>query len=159
MNGKRKCKILKQIRAEIAKRNDIDYVTSECQYQGDCTGTCPKCEGEVRYLEQELHKRRQAGKTVAVVGIAAALMLGSVGCAGSEIPETTSPEQTQSTTDTQVDGEMVIGELPYEETEPWEGELSSEETEPMEFMGVPMDTTEELLLTGDVAYPEEAWTD
>lgn len=146
MNGKTKCKILKQIRAEIAKCNDIDYVTSECQYQGECTGTCPKCEGEVRYLEQELRKRRQAGKTVAVAGIAAALMLGSMGCAGSEIPETTPSEQTQSTTDTQVDGEMVIGELPYEETEL------------IEFMGVPMPPTEELL-TGDIAYPEEAWTD
>ena len=158
MNGKSKCKILKQIRGEIAKRNDIDFVTAECQFQGECTGTCHKCEAEVRYLEQELSKRRQAGKAIAVAGIAAALVAGSSGCVLSQPPDPTT-QQTQSTTDTQVDGEMVIGEFPYEETEDTTpGGLPYEETEPMEYMGVPMDTTEELL-TGDVAFPEEAWTD
>ena len=56
MNGKSKCKILKDIRRQIAADNDIEFVTSECKYQGECTGTCPKCEAEVRYLEQELDK-------------------------------------------------------------------------------------------------------
>ena len=46
MNGKSKCKILKEIRKRIAEENDIAYVTSECQYQGECSGTCPKCEAE-----------------------------------------------------------------------------------------------------------------
>ena len=54
MNGKSKCKILKDIRKKIAEDNDISYVTSECKYQGECSGTCPKCEAEVRYLEEEL---------------------------------------------------------------------------------------------------------
>jgi hypothetical protein len=85
MKGKNKCKILKQIRSEIARNNDIDYVTSECKYQGDCSGTCPKCEAEVRYLEQELEKRRKAGKAVAVAGIATALMVGSTGCSVSDL--------------------------------------------------------------------------
>lgn len=56
MNGKSKCKILKQIRKQIAAENDITYVVSECKHQGDCLGTCPKCEAEVRYLEEELRK-------------------------------------------------------------------------------------------------------
>ena len=55
-------------------------MTSECKFQGDCTGTCPKCEAEVRYLEQELNKRRQLGKSVAVAGVAAALIVGMSGC-------------------------------------------------------------------------------
>lgn len=79
MTGKNKCKILKEIRKAIAKENNIEYVTSECKYQGNCRGTCPKCESEVRYLEKELEKRRLAGKTVAVAGIATSMILSS-GC-------------------------------------------------------------------------------
>ena len=67
--GKRTCKILKEIRRQIADKNDIEYVTSECHYQGECQGTCPKCEAELQYLESELSKRRQLGKAVAVAGI------------------------------------------------------------------------------------------
>ena len=80
MNGKSKCKILKEIRSQIAAENDIAYVVSECKYQGDCSGTCPKCEAEVRYLEEELRKRQLAGKKVAVAGVAAAIMLSATGC-------------------------------------------------------------------------------
>lgn len=80
MKGKAKCKILKDIRKKIADSNDIPYVVSECQYQGDCKGTCPKCEQELRYLEAELKKRQAVGKAIAVTGIVASLALGSVGC-------------------------------------------------------------------------------
>ncbi len=73
MHGKKKCKILKEIRKQIAKDNDITYVTAECKHQG----TCPKCEAEVRYPEAELEKRRMAGKQVVVAGIAAAMVLTS----------------------------------------------------------------------------------
>ena len=37
--GKQTCKILKEIRQQIAEANDIEFITSECQYQGDCLGT------------------------------------------------------------------------------------------------------------------------
>ncbi len=67
--GKNTCKILKEIRRQIAEANDIEFVTSECRYKGDCLGTCPKCEAEVRYLEQQLHKRQLAGKLVNLAGI------------------------------------------------------------------------------------------
>lgn len=80
MNGKNKCKLLKEIRQRIAAENDIALVTSECKFQGECSGTCPKCEAEVRYLEQELEKRHKLGKTVAVAGVAAAIMMGTGGC-------------------------------------------------------------------------------
>ena len=72
-HGKRTCKILKEIRQQIADKNDIEYVTSECTFQGECEGTCPKCEAELRYLENELNKRRQLGKVVAVAGISLGL--------------------------------------------------------------------------------------
>ena len=69
--GKQTCKILKEIRRQIAEANDIEFVTSECRYKGDCLGTCPKCEAEVRYLEQHLRKRQLAGKLVNLAGISA----------------------------------------------------------------------------------------
>lgn len=80
MNGKSRCKILKEIRKQIALNNDIEFVVSECKYKGDCLGTCPKCEQELRYLEAELLKRRREGKKIAVAGIAAALIAASTGC-------------------------------------------------------------------------------
>ena len=70
--GKQTCKILKEIRRQIAEANGIEFATSECRYKGDCLGTCPKCEAEVRYLEQQLRVRSLAGKAVALTGISAA---------------------------------------------------------------------------------------
>ncbi len=70
--GKQTCKILKEIRRQIAEANGIEFATSECRYKGDCLGTCPKCEDEVRYLEQQLHARSLAGKAIALAGISAA---------------------------------------------------------------------------------------
>ena len=52
--GKEICRILKEIRRQIAKANDIEFVTAECKHKGDCAGTCPKCESEVAYLEEQL---------------------------------------------------------------------------------------------------------
>ena len=72
--GKQTCRILKEIRRQIAEVNDIEFITSECQYQGDCLGTCPKCEAEVRYLEQQLERKRMAGKAITVLGISAGVM-------------------------------------------------------------------------------------
>ncbi|MDE6496139.1 MAG: energy transducer TonB [Duncaniella sp.] len=74
--GKTTCRILKEIRRQIAEANDIKFVTSECRYQGDCAGTCPKCEAEVRYLEMQLSARRIAGKAIAFAGISAAVLAG-----------------------------------------------------------------------------------
>lgn len=72
--GKETCRILKDIRRQIAEANDIEFITSECRYQGDCLGTCPKCEAEVRYLEQQLSARHAAGKTIALASISAGLI-------------------------------------------------------------------------------------
>ena len=72
--GKQTCKILKEIRRQIAAENDIEFVTSECTYKGDCKGTCPKCESEVRYLERELVKRQRLGKAAMVAGLSVGLL-------------------------------------------------------------------------------------
>jgi hypothetical protein len=76
--GKDTCRILKDIRRQIAKANDIEFITSECRYKGDCLGTCPKCEAEVRYLEQQLHTRSLSGKAIALAGISASALAMSM---------------------------------------------------------------------------------
>ena len=77
MNGKDKCAILKQIRRDIAKKNDIALTIAECKHKGDCAGTCPRCEAEVKALERALAERRREGKKVFVAGISAALIAAS----------------------------------------------------------------------------------
>ena len=72
MIGKDKCKYLREIRKRIASENDIKLVTEECTYKGECTGTCPRCEAEVRYLESELDKRQKMGKLVTLAGLSLA---------------------------------------------------------------------------------------
>ena len=72
--GKQTCKILKEIRRQIAEANDIEFVTSECRYKGDCLGTCPRCEAEVRYLEQQLRSRQLMGKAVVIAGLSAGMI-------------------------------------------------------------------------------------
>ena len=71
--GKEVCRILKDIRKQIAEENGIEFITSECQHKGDCAGTCPKCEAEVRYLENQLARRRAAGRTTRLVGVSLGL--------------------------------------------------------------------------------------
>ena len=69
-NGKEVCKRLKEVRREIAKANHIPLIQEECKHEGDCMGTCPKCEQEVRYLERELDTRSKLGKAASIIGIA-----------------------------------------------------------------------------------------
>jgi TonB family protein len=71
--GKSICSVLKTIRKQVADANEIKYEPRECHYEGECRGTCPACEAEVRYIERELDIRRQLGKAVAIVGISAGL--------------------------------------------------------------------------------------
>ena len=117
MRGKEKCKALKEIRRQIAEENDIPFVVSQCTHQGDCKGTCPKCESELRYLERELAIRQGLGKAVAVVGISASVCGGLTACSpvemlrdglGIGVVETAGdialPEE-------ELDGEMALPEI------------------------------------------------
>ena len=71
--GKEVCLILKGIRQKIADANGISYQPKECHHKGDCTGTCPACEEEIRYLERELKARKGNGFGMKVAGIAAGI--------------------------------------------------------------------------------------
>ena len=71
--GKSTCKLLKSIRQQIADANGISYQPKECHHKGDCTGTCPACEEEIRYLERELKACKGNGFGMKVAGIAAGI--------------------------------------------------------------------------------------
>ena len=152
--GKRTCKILKEIRKQIAENNDIEFVTSECKHQGDCLGTCPKCEAEVRYLERELEKRQKLGRTIAVAGLAVALTTSTVGCdelfdgirptGGEPLPPEGYEEEPQIPAGAPVeegwDGEIVeVGKIPEQDEELVDGMIAPpEDDEDVELGGEPL---------------------
>ena len=156
--GKEKCRILKEIRAEIARQNDIEWVVSECKHKGNCKGTCPKCEWEVRQLEAALAKREALGKTVAVVGVSASIALSVTGCVnpfpttdGVPMPDSTVSVSTAVTeTNPPLQGEIEPPETVTDCDLPTAGEspLTQEETTAEEFnndilMGAPEEMTTE----------------
>jgi hypothetical protein len=78
--GKNKCDYLKKIRENIAKHYGIPFQTKECGFEGECKGTCPKCEQEVRYLEMELLKKGVLKKSL-TLACALPMMASAVGSA------------------------------------------------------------------------------
>ncbi len=83
--GKRICSELKAVRRRIADENGIELHQDECKHTGDCLGTCPKCEAEVRYLEQALTHRIATGRAATVAG----LTLSLAACGGTAEPTLT----------------------------------------------------------------------
>jgi hypothetical protein len=75
--GKDICKELKALRRRIADENQIPLETEECTYKGECCGTCPRCDAEVRYLEDALSHRLSIGKAATVAGLALGLAVGA----------------------------------------------------------------------------------
>ena len=113
--GKNTCKILKEIRKQIAAENDIDLVISECTYKGDCKGTCPKCEAEVRYLERELEKRQRLGKAAVFAGMSLGTLLVASSCNSvgpkpleGDVPYTPDSTEMSSPDDSIPDNAMLL---------------------------------------------------
>ena len=121
MNGKDKCKILKQIRQEIASANDIPYIIENCKYQGDCKGTCPKCEADLRYLETQLDKRRRKGLSIMVAGMS---LLAGVSMTGCEKIESILPGHKE-----EVDPGEIMGMEEYIPSEEFPQEVTIEEND------------------------------
>ena len=91
--GKKTCKILKEIRQEIADKNEIEYTTSECHFEGECLGTCPKCEAELKYIENELNRRKQLGKAATIAGISLGIAGTFSACNAPKQPDALNLEQ------------------------------------------------------------------
>ena len=98
--GKSTCKLLKDIRQQIADANGISYQPKECHHKGDCAGTCPACEEEIRYLESELKARKGNGFSMKVAGIAAgicATVMPMTAAAQAVKPDSTANPPVQTT--------------------------------------------------------------
>lgn len=166
MRGKEKCKALKEIRRQIAEENDIPYVVSQCTHQGDCKGTCPKCESELRYLERELAIRQGLGKAVAVVGISTSVCAGLTACSPKDMIRDSYYEELGGDTSPvypiqeELEGEAteeVDGLMPEPEEIPGGEAGGAEETEENLTSGEAEESeeTEEDILMGEVMIPEE----
>ena len=96
MKGRDKCELLNEIRQKIADENNIEFTIYECTFEGDCTGTCPKCESELKYLEAELAKKQSRGEKIKLEGIF-----------------TLEPEEDEPTCDLPMDDEPLISRKGY----------------------------------------------
>lgn len=143
--GKNTCRILKEIRRQIAEQNDISLVIDECTYKGECLGTCPRCEAEVRYLEEQLAERSKAGKALKVAGVSAAMVsLLAPSCAPSSTRTVPPPE-------TEGEVELLQGDVVYVPDEIPESDPASSESEPV----TASTATPAHCIRGRVAMPEE----
>lgn len=132
MNGKVKCGVLKSIRRDIAKANGIKLDIPECTHVGECAGTCPRCEAEVKYLETALAERRRRGLKVAVAGVSAGLVaLNAASC-----------DPVDRISDL-INGGRTAGDMMVDTTA-FEGEVVSPDTE--------------IVLDGDIAFVPETQT-
>ena len=111
--GKRTCNVLKAVRLQIAKANEIKNEPRECHHEGPCAGTCPACEAEVKYLEQQLQIRRMLGRAVMLTGIAAGLS-SLTACGQSKLPKGCENDSTE----TELAGDVAVEG--YMEPEPEE---------------------------------------
>ena len=105
--------MLKTIRKQIADANEIKYEPRECHHQGECRGTCPACEAEVRYIEQQLNLRRQLGKAAVIVGISAGLSALS-GC-GDKSKKVDNVSEEES--------DLTVGKVMVEPAERLDGDV------------------------------------
>lgn len=143
MNGKEKCKLLKSIRRDIASKNGIPLNIPECSHKGDCLGSCPRCEAEVKYLERQLEIRQKRGIKPIIAGISAGLI--TVTAASCDFPNITTvegdmmPETDGSSVETNISGTL---EGEYE----LDGDIAF--IPDGESIGY-----DDLVLQGDIAYP------
>lgn len=110
--GRDKCDKLRAIRKKIADANGIDFEPAECHHTGPCLGTCPVCDSEIEYLDEELQKKKERGEEIILSGLAADEIKES-GC-------NTDP-------DVGSDIEIVDGGLDYEMGEEWDDSWDEEE--------------------------------
>ena len=69
--GKEKCDLLKKIRLQIAEEYGLSYCPTECTHEGDCLGTCPKCDAELADLQKQLDDKGKSEIDINDVFVAA----------------------------------------------------------------------------------------
>ena len=136
--GKLTCKILKGIRQQIADANGISYRPKECHYEGECSGTCPACEQEIRYLETQLRERNRKGWSMKVAGLAAGICVATVPLASCSNSSKTD-SKVQKTLDSTLQEENV-NEVKVLKPDKKDSVVISGQTV-MQFLNNPLDNT------------------
>ena len=148
--GKKICGELKKIRRRIADENGIKLDIPECTFEGECRGTCPRCEWEVKYLEQSLFERLKLGKIATISGLA----LGLTACGGGGIGPDIQVVGDVPNQDTEnVVSETIIPPPPEPEWPddiPVVGFVEDEEDIPANALKQEKDTLEEDLVEGEM---------
>lgn len=143
---KERCKKLKEIRKKIADTIGIDLHQTECTYEGECSGTCPRCQQEEQRLNQAL-----LSKTALATGVLA-MSVGLTGCDfGNQGQISGDVSSVAPTTEMELDG-MTEMELSGEET--YNPDFTEEDEQ-----SCSVADTEIMELEGDVAYTLEEIVD
>ena len=56
MTNRERCDYLKSVRKTVADKLGIDLHQRKCTFEGECSGTCPKCKSEETILNNALLK-------------------------------------------------------------------------------------------------------
>lgn len=113
-NGKEVCGRLKEIRRQVAEANGIPYEPAECHFEGECQGTCPTCEEELKWLSDAIVMKTESGEEVSVLVTS-----------GADAPDSTSSvvfdDGSVSAT-----GFLMLPEVDIVPYEPLTGDISDE---------------------------------
>ena len=115
MTHREKCEQLKALRKEMADRAGVDLHQRECTYEGECSGTCPKCAKE----ESILNKLLLSGK-LALAGMAVGAT-ALTGCGSLSLEEADNPRDEllkrrsdrDEKRDSCDDDEVLAGDVEY----------------------------------------------
>lgn len=146
MTGKEKCRLLRQIRNQVARKNGLAPFEDTCTHKGECAGTCPKCEAEVKALSQALENRRARRKRVALAGVSLGVCATLAGCSlddaidslviAKNLVARTAVERTEVELDGDiampVDIEELTGEVNDTDIEVEMGEMDMSDNEELE---------------------------
>lgn len=79
MTSKERCSELKKIRKTLADKLNINLNQTECTYEGECSGTCPKCKQEEKILNIALLKKGAVilGATALTMGLASCTLINN----------------------------------------------------------------------------------
>jgi hypothetical protein len=94
--GRRICDALKDIRKTVGESEGINLNQSECHHKGECLGTCPKCEAELREINSKVSHNRLLAIGTATL---AAMSLSACGPVSSDLSGDTEIATNSSTSD------------------------------------------------------------
>ncbi len=161
MTHREKCEQLKALRKEMADKVGVDLHQTVCTYQGECSGTCPKCAKE----ESILNKVLLSGK-LALAGLAIGAT-ALTGCGTNNLDEADNPRdellKRRSDRDEKrdsCDDEVLAGDVEYiPPVDDYQGGMEYDPGYELEGEATIADIPEEGLIEAAVAYSGAAYAE